>query len=506
MKRWFGGGNNKDAEKISTLKGMGFSAEQAREALKATSGDVQQAAEYLLSSSTTSGSNNNNNTVRFGAGSAFNTTGGASSNDSDVMMMMSEEEQLQQAMQQSLQMQQSSQQATASSNPSKSNRSAASIKAGQAALGRFQNSSTTYGANGIKKKKATSTTKSNNTSSTKNKNPSKSNSNNTNYKTTKFEHPNVKVPTKMSDKTKEEQILRCTQRLSTNSLAIDTLLKSFQTIRDNPNQDKYRKIDMTHAGFVRALSNVPGSLDLLKAVNFQPHYANPQQLLILERHAVDPALLYLAISALEQQRLSEEYQSDKALRVFQSQIKSIQDGLLTAPGISNMEEELVQRSAYLSKCPSEPSGGTGALLQITMAAHNSNSNNNSNNNNNNNTNTMKLSRKFDGDDTLNDILSFIGAHGSILPIKLSTKEWCIVDLNRYPAVPLNVELNRNKTLSFLGLWPSGKLEIRPSEDSWRDDTKEGKEDDGGDGGDGDLGEEKMGSSRGLNAAPSSVLS
>merc|ERR1712165_678168 len=191
----------------------------------------------------------------------------------------------------------------------------------------------------------------------------------------------------------------------------------------------------------------------------------------------------------EQQRLSQEYQSDKALRVFSSQVKSIQDGVLRAPGISNMEEELVQRSAYLSKCPSEPSGGTGALLQITMAGTNTNNN-------------MKISRKFDGDDTLNDILSFIGAHGTILPIKLSSKEWCIVDLNRYPAVPLNVELNRNKTLSFLGLWPSGKLEIRPSEDSWKEgNKKEGKED----GGEGDLGEEKMGSSRGLNAAPSSVL-
>merc|ERR1712165_602264 len=199
----------------------------------------------------------------------------------------------------------------------------------------------------------------------------------------------------------------------------------------------------------------------------------------------------------EQQRLSQEYQSDKALRVFSSQVKSIQDGVLRAPGISNMEEELVQRSAYLSKCPSEPSGGTGALLQITMAGTNTNSSNNNPNNNN-----MKISRKFDGDDTLNDILSFIGAHGTILPIKLSTKEWCMVDLNRYPAVPLNVELNRNKTLSFLGLWPSGKLEIRPSEDSWKEgNKKEGRED----GGEGDLGEEKMGSSRGLNAAPSSVL-
>merc|ERR1712165_666012 len=207
----------------------------------------------------------------------------------------------------------------------------------------------------------------------------------------------------------------------------------------------------------------------------------------------------------EQQRLSQEYQSDKALRVFSSQVKSIQDGVLRAPGISNMEEELVQRSAYLSKCPSEPSGGTGALLQITMAGTNTNNNSSNNNNNNNN---MKISRKFDGDDTLNDILSFIGAHGTILPIKLSTREWCIVDLNRYPAVPLNVELNRNKTLSFLGLWPSGKLEIRPSEDSWKEgNKKEGKEDGTG-GGDGDLGEEeeKMGSSRGLNAAPSSVLS
>lgn len=470
MKRWFTG-KDADADKVATLQSMGFDAKQARKVLKETQGNVQEAAERLLASAATSSS-----TMPSSSSSYPVTSSTTNPTRHSNHVAMSEEEQLQAAMQESLQMEQSRQQTTSSSEPGSmstriAGRSAASIRAGQAALERFQDSGDKFGSNRktLKKKKASTkpaSTKSSK-SPTRSYHDSKPTNTNVNYKAPKFEHPNVKVPTAMKDKTKEEQILRCTQRLSTNSLAVDTLIRTFRTIRDNPHNDKYRRIDTTNPGFIKALDGVPGAKDLLLAVNFQPRYNNE---LVLDHGRVDPALLYLAISALEQVLESDEYKDDKNQRLFIKEVKAIQDG---ATG-TNHDQELVQRAAYLSKCPSEPQGGSGALMQLSIG-------------------DTKLSRKFDGDDILQDLISWIGAHGTTIPQKLITREWCLVDLNRYPIVPMDVDVHQGKTLQYLGLWPSGKLAIRPSASSWR----EGKVDDTSD---------QMGSSRGLNGAPSSVLS
>jgi len=286
------------------------------------------------------------------------------------------------------------------------------------------------------------------------------------------------MPTQMKDKTKEEQILRCTKRLSPHPLAVDTLLRSLTAIRTNPSDPKYRKIDKNNAGFKRALQDVPGAHDLLLAVNFRPPSSTEgrsnKNELILPVEDVDYALLYLATSALEQIKDdSVEYRDAKRLRQFRDEVQRIQTGR----DISGEDEveEAVKRAAFISKCPTEPLLGAGALLQLALG------------------NDIKLQRRFDGDDVLRDVVHWIaGGCGSVIPDKLTSREWCLVDLNRYPIVPIDVKANMDRTLQFLGCWPSGKLEIRPSSDEWRD---------GGIA----VGGEKMGSSRGLGAAPSSAL-
>jgi len=286
------------------------------------------------------------------------------------------------------------------------------------------------------------------------------------------------MPTQMKDKTKEEQILRCTKRLSPHPLAVDTLLRSLTAIRTNPSDPKYRKIDKNNAGFKRALEDVPGAHDLLLAVNFRPPSSTEARSnkneLILPVEDVDYALLYLATSALEKIKDdSVEYRDAKRLRQFRDEVQRIQTGR----DISGEDEveEAVKRAAFISKCPTEPLLGAGALLQLALG------------------NDVKLQRRFDGDDVLRDVVHWIaGGCGSIIPDKLTSREWCLVDLNRYPIVPIDVKANIDRTLQFLGCWPSGKLEIRPSSDEWRE-------------GGITVGEEKMGSSRGLGAAPSSAL-
>merc|ERR1712137_780876 len=100
-------------------------------------------------------------------------------------------------------------------------------------------------------------------------------------------------------------------------------------------------------------------------------------------------------------------------------------------------------------------------------------------------------RRFDGDDVLQDVLNWIGGHGSVIPEKLASREWSLVDLNRYPIAPIDVEVNNQKTLQYIGCWPSGKLEICPSTQEWTDRDKDNAL--------------LMGSPRGLGSAPTETL-
>ena len=271
-------------------------------------------------------------------------------------------------------------------------------------------------------------------------------------------HPDVKVIPKLQEKSKEEQILRCADRLKQNHVAVDTLLRALSTVRDHPENPKFRKVDKTTAGYQRSLANVPGAEDFLRAMNYRDATSTS---LILDRAAVDPALLYLGISALEQMRLTKEYQESKMKAVFAKEIEQIR------AEADYSEAEAIARANFLSKCPSEP--GKGGLVQITMA-------------------NETIRRRFDGDDTLEDVLNFLGAHGTKIPENLVNKEWALVDSNRYPLLPIDCHSNRSNTLQYIGCWPSGKLEILPNKEEW-------------------LSNENLvrGDSRGLGSAPADLL-
>ena len=89
----------------------------------------------------------------------------------------------------------------------------------------------------------------------------------------------------------------------------------------------------------------------------------------------------------------------------------------------------------------------------------------------------------------NEILDKMGRNGG----NNAKREWCLCDLNRYPMLPLDIEKHGNKTLQFLGLFPSGKLGVRLSSDAWRDRKEDALEFD------------IHGSARGLGAASRSML-
>ena len=274
-------------------------------------------------------------------------------------------------------------------------------------------------------------------------------------------HPHVKIPSKLEDKSKEEQILRNVDRLKSHPTAVDTLYKALTALRTDPNNQKFRRIDKSNPGYQRSVASAPGAEALLLVMNF----TQIGNTLVLDRSRVDPALLFLGISALEDARKSSEYQEAKRQIQFTNEIKTIH------LQVNSSEQEALMRANFISKCPTEPPGGRGALVQVGFGDE-----------------TIK--RRFDGDDVLQDVVNWLGGHGSSIPDKLLTREWCLVDKNRFPISPIDVKLNLDKTLQYVGFWPSGKLEIRPSPISWLDGTANTT---------------LLGSSRGLGAAPSDTL-
>jgi hypothetical protein len=220
---------------------------------------------------------------------------------------------------------------------------------------------------------------------------------------------------------------------------VDTLLKSLKQLQQHPNDSKFQTIDTSSAGFQKSsLNDVPGVLDYFKAMNYVPSYNNPK---VLQFGMLDPATLYLGISALEQvQQTSKDYMTKKASMAFDEeleQILSLADRDMT---------EAIKRSEFLSKCPSEPTTG-GSWMTVELGS----------------TNTKKtIKRKFDSDDTLEDVLHWLGGHGSTIPEKLVSNEWHLVNRNHANSPPYHVSDLQSKTLQYIGCFPSGRLAIVPA--------------------------------------------
>lgn len=337
---------------VSQLAAMGFSAEQSRNALESTNGDITQAANLLLVSGSDSISSSTATSPR-----QIHAHSQATSNnnaDSD----------LQKALKESLDM---------------------------------------HKKQVNKKKEVIDLTKA------------------------KKKLPNQKLPPKLTDKSKEEQISRCVSRLQTYPRAVDTLLIALTAIRDDPGNQKYRSIDTTTPGYKETLLNVPGAQDLLLCCRFQKQ----GQYLKLDRFQIDLALLWLAVSSLQNATSSQEYISGKQLINFHKTLQQM------------LEYNVYNPSIDTSKLSSEPdTTQNSSLIHLQF------------------TDTITHKRRFHPDDTLQDIITWIGTLASQVPNKIKSDEWVLVDKAFSPprAIPTNTAMFR-KTLQTLGWWPSCKLQI-----------------------------------------------
>jgi UBA/TS-N domain/PUB domain len=400
--------SSNDDDRVAELSAMGFRSGEARYALRLMNGDMQRASEWLLENGTPIGIQN---AVSNDQTSQHRTTPSAPAPATDSSGM-TEEDEIQQAIQASLQEEQkriekNSQQPQIN----KTMKSAASTRAGQAAVNRFETKKTSSSSSGTadNSKKAAITS-----------------------------HPNVQIPKRLSQHDREDVILRCSSRIAPHPSAVDTLLRSLKTIQSNPTVLKYQTIDTSTAGFQRSL-NKPGVMDFLKAMNFHPTLSNPK---ILKLAVLDPATFFLGISALEQvQQTSPDYANNKELMKFD---KELDQALVLAD--SDMQEAL-KRSEFMAKCPSE-SASAGSQVTVELGS------------------TNKISRKFHADDTLRDVVHWLGGHSSVIPHKiLQTKEWHLVDRSHPDAVPYDTLEESgilDRTLQYVGCWPSGRLAVVPT--------------------------------------------
>lgn len=372
----FSGSSNSrgDAAKVQQLVALGFPEGAASETLRATGGDVDRAAELLLNQ-------------------RLPTTANGESGPT-----MSEEEQMRRAMEASLQQrppQASPPAASASRKKDPPHRTAAMTKAAQAAIQRTNTKSP----------------------------PTSGNS------TLSDHHPKVKVIPKISDKSVEEQILRTADRLKTSYLAVDTLLRALKELQQNPENPKFRTIDTATAGYQRSLAPAPGAADFLAAMRYRPVGSK----LVLD--AVDPALLFLGISALDQTKSTTEYRMAKGQAVLNKELQTIR------AAADSSEQEAIRRAVFLSQVPSEPDGRS-TNLQITLGEE-------------------TVRRKFEADDTLENVMHWVGAHGSQIFENLQKGTWVLLDVNRN--VVLDAQRHLNDTLHYLECWPSGRLQLTTRE-------------------------------------------
>lgn len=292
-------------------------------------------------------------------------------------------------------------------------------------------------------------------------------------------HPDVKLIPQLRDKSVEEQVVRTADRMKHHPAAVDALHRALSALYQNPDGEAVRRIDTNSPGFVRSVAPAPGALDFLRAMRFDSTTSNNDKtMLILHLPLYDPALVYLGLTALEQTRTTLEYQTAKEWLVFAKEMTAF----LTAPVIDD-SNEATQRKAHSRQCPTEPTAGRGALLQIQLLPSTSLSASSTasaatapttlptaTNTTVATTGTTAglrtIRRRFDSDDTVEDVLSWIGAAvGTEILSRLQKNTWCLVNINHSQRAPIQIPAQNKWTLQFAGCWPSGRLVVQPSSTS-----------------------------------------
>jgi len=216
--------------------------------------------------------------------------------------------------------------------------------------------------------------------------------------------------------------------------ALDILVYAITTILNNPGVKKYRELKMTNKKFQETVGKSQGSSEkMLGLIGF----TQAGDWFVL-RGNEDSAKLWIAKEALENQ---------KSRIIYQSACERIEfEKVLKASLASADTEESARRKLIRPKVPRQPSLGIAGTTRLNIFLGDD----------------TVLQRRFNADDTLREVIYWLGAeHSSHIPTYLDSKQWELIDRTLFPHRRVDVLENSHKTLQALGLWPSADISIQP---------------------------------------------
>mmetsp|Transcript_16249 Transcript_16249/g.49641 ORF Transcript_16249/g.49641 Transcript_16249/m.49641 type:complete len:413 (-) Transcript_16249:447-1685(-) len=247
----------------------------------------------------------------------------------------------------------------------------------------------------------------------------------------------LRVPKKMEEHSIEHQLRRCATRVAKNPAALRMLTKAMKQLHAEPQNGRYRRINLRNRIFAQTIGAAPGGVDFFVAAGFQ-RVTEPGgvETLTLPGTA-DLARVWLAVSALEEAAASPA--GRRALEEEALQ-KAIAEAQALAPGD---DAEAVARASYVSRVPAEPSGfGNISVVRVRLGED------------------FVAERRFHGDDVLDNVIDFLGGYGSAIPQKLREGTWSLVDVTMFPKRRIECDAAEGRrTLQALELWPSASLDL-----------------------------------------------
>lgn len=216
--------------------------------------------------------------------------------------------------------------------------------------------------------------------------------------------------------------------------AVDQLLYMIKTIISNPGVRRYREVKTSNRRFVATVGTAGTTgHDLLKLIGF----VQTGDWLVL-RGAEDPARLWLAQSALENVQNSSVYELAREREAFND---AITESIACASA-----EEAERRQEFVSSVPVEPEEGVAGTTRIRVFCGD-----------------HVVERRFHSDDVVNGIIMWLGAErSSLIPGKLASGSWELVNSTLYPPHVMELEDLYDTTLQSAGLWPGAELKVQPA--------------------------------------------
>jgi len=232
--------------------------------------------------------------------------------------------------------------------------------------------------------------------------------------------------------TRDERISKACVTLAPQAEAIDILLASLTKVKKDPTNERFRKVNVNASGpFKEKVASVPGGVELLYSVGFQPMYGH----LVLQ--SLDPSLLEHALACLDSARTTDAYLSTKARKL---NAKAAEEARKKREATA-----AIKRAEFLAKVPPEPNAEHGGSVHSTWVL------------------TFTVGgervarRKFESDNTLEDVLNYVRSLSSV-PVDALVK---LDNVTTAPFRHLDPTDKRSSTASLyaLDLWPMGTVGI-----------------------------------------------